>query len=127
MLQRLELLGVDDAAVVHARLLGGLLQRERLDLVLERGLIARHLVDPESELPERSLCGVGLGARGRDGLARLERHAAHPGTIDRRVEVLELEQPVGSAHRGGSLADAGLQTSCARNPAGPAPTASTGA
>ncbi len=52
VLDRLELLGVHDAAVVEPFVLGGGLLRERVDLVLELGLIATDHVELQPELAQ---------------------------------------------------------------------------
>ena len=64
VLDRFELLGVHDAAVVEPFVLCGGLLRERVDLVLELGLVATDHVELQPKLPQRTLGGVSLVARG---------------------------------------------------------------
>ena len=106
MLDRFELLGVRDAAVVEPLLLCGGLLGERIDLVLEHGLVATDLVELQPKLPQPTLGGVSLVARGGELAPRLEHLLASAQTIDRRVDLLQREQS-GHVHRCGSVADGG--------------------
>src|SRR4030095_7775937 len=116
VLQRLELLRVGDRAVVHAFLLGVELVAHRRDLVLERGRRARDRVRRQAELPEAGVGLLHLLAERRELLAGLELFAAVFQAVDRRVEVLQLEDPVQSAHRSARVADAERYTSVSCSP-----------
>ncbi len=76
VLERAQLLGVRDAAVVEAFLLRGGLLRERVDLVLELALVASDHVQLQAELAQISLGGVGFLAGRRQLASRLERPLA---------------------------------------------------
>jgi DNA repair photolyase len=103
VLQGAELLGIRDAAVVKALLFIGGLAVERVDLVLEPTLVAVELVRAEPELSEACLGGVGLVPRSIDPLPGLEQGSPRDQTVDRGVDLLELEEPVHAAHRERSL------------------------
>jgi DNA repair photolyase len=103
VLQGPELFGIRDAAVVEALLFVGGLAVERVDLVLEATLVAVQLVCSKPELSEARLGGVGLVPRGIDLLPGLEERSPRDETVDRGVDLLELEEPVHAAHRERSL------------------------